>query len=135
MRVLIVGGERLQSTDRHRGQSLLDVDAGPLALDDLRTHAPADFRHRAGLAEHPSRILELAVLDLPQSQRDIVVQRTGFDTGGAGALDAAHGLGYRSLGVIRQVDLFEVGDPHLGILLGDRLVGQSHTALSIDLLG
>ncbi len=130
----VVRGEGFEPADRHRSRALLDVDARSLTLDDLRAHASAHLGERAGLTEDPRRLLELAVLDVPERQRNVVVQGTCLDALRSGALDAALGGGSGGLLVERKVYLVEVGASFDGILLRDYRIRKCHPRFSIDLL-
>ena len=130
----VVRGEGFEPPDRHRSRALLDVDARPFTLDDLGAHASAHLGERAGLAEDPRRLLELAVLDVPERRRNVVVQGTCLDALRLRALDAALGGGSGGFLVERKVDLVEVVAAFKRVLLWDHSLGKCHPGFSIDLL-
>ncbi len=130
---LEVGGKGLKLSNRHRLPALAH-DAGPLTQPLLRTDATADLRQVASLAEDLCGSDEILLLDQPEGEGDIVVCRAGFNALGFGALDASGRLDYGGAGIVAQIHLTEVPDAFLHGLLGDRLMGNLHAGLAVDVL-
>src|SRR5690606_36276007 len=103
-RPLALGDEGLELTDRDRQRVLAD-DAVPLAEAFLRAEAAAHLRELARLAEDVRGAVDVALLELPERARNVVVDRARLLTRRCGALDAALRLDLRRLKVEQVVDL------------------------------